>query len=90
MDFLFLKKELDTLGIENSGENTSNNIFINLNNVNFTNYIIKSLETKNIFVRGGWPHPYDRGFSVTGGPKYLMEKFLIAFKLFFLSYDKKS
>ena len=77
----FLKRELDTIGIENNGSNTGNNIFINLKDAALVNYMVKSLSQKNIYVRGDWPSPYNCGISVTGGPKYLIIQFI--FFIFF-------
>ena len=78
------KNELNLLGIEHNGGEMGNFIFINLKDNNWAKHIIISLRKKNIYVRGEWPAPFDGGFSVTGVPKNVMEKFFNEFKTLFL------
>ena len=83
----FLKSKLDHFGIEYNGGDIGNFIFINLNNSVLAQKIVRSLIQKNIYVRGGWPAPFDGGISVTGAPKHLMEIFFNEFKS--LLFEKK-
>jgi len=82
----FLKIELRKLNIEFNGGETGNYIYINLKSKNLSTQIVQELSNKNFFVRGGWPEPYDIGFSVTGAPKNIMKLF---YDNFYEIYSKK-
>ena len=38
-----------------------------------------SLKDKKIYIRGGWPVPYETGVSISGAPKNIMENFFEEF-----------
>ena len=78
--FIYLKKELDNIGVEYNGGESSNFIFINIRNKTKCRYIVKKLREKNIFVRDKWSNPFDNGFSVSGAPKKIMRTFIKEFK----------
>jgi len=77
--FRYVKRELDDIGIEYNGGNTSNFLFINLNDKKKSNMIVDNLKKQNIFVRGGWPEPFSKGFALTGAPTNILAKFMNAF-----------
>lgn len=78
--FIYLKKELDNIGVEYNGGENSNFIFINIKNKNKSRYIVRELRRKNIFVRDNWSKPFDNGFSISGAPKKIMKTFIREFK----------
>ncbi len=75
----YLKRELKKLSITFDGGSYGNFIFIDMKSVNKTYKIINYLRKKNIYVRGGWPSPFDRGFSLTLSSKKIMKKFIKEF-----------
>ena len=81
----YLKKMLAELEIETNGGVTGNFLFVNLNDKRLANVVVEELRKKKIFIRGGWPNPYDTGFSVTGAPINIMEEFFHEFALVFRS-----
>jgi len=76
----YLINELNHLGIEHTGGEMGNYIFINLKDPIMAQQIVLSLRQEDIYVRGNWPAPFDGGFSVAGAPKYLMKKFFEEFR----------
>ena len=78
--FKYLKEELDKIWVEYNGGDTSNFLYINIKNKENAKRISKKLKANGIHIRTGWPEPYDGGILVTGGPKYVMERFFIIFK----------
>ncbi len=72
----YLKKELDALGLEHNGGNSSNFLYVKTKNESQALKIKRGLENKNIRVRAGWPEPYSAGLCVTAGPKGAMRKFI--------------
>ena len=82
----YLKRELEKLGIEYNGGETGNFIYVNLRDVELANVIVQRLKDRQIYVRGGWPEPFDAGFSVTGAPKKIMEEFFHEFSIEFNSF----
>ena len=71
----FIKTKLDKLKIHYHGGNQGNFIFINFYDFKKNKDVIKYLESKKIFVRGGWQKPWNTGFSLSCGPKQLMQRF---------------
>ena len=82
----YLKRELDKLSIEYNGGETGNFIYVNLGNTELANDIVRRLKDRQIYIRGGWPEPFDAGFSVTGAPKEIMEEFFHEFSIEFNSF----
>lgn len=72
----YLKGEFDRLGLEHNGGDASNFIFVNLHDETLARGVVKALAARRVFIRGGWPEPFSGGFSVTGGPKQVMEAFV--------------
>jgi len=81
----YLKNGLMELNIEFDGGKDGCFIFVNLHDYEKKNKIVNKLKEKNIFVRGDWPSPYDEGFSITGAPKKIMQKFFKEFSQIFRS-----
>jgi len=75
----FLKEKLANLNIEFNGGEAGNYIYIDLKNEKNADQMVKKLSKKDIYVRGGWPKPYNTGFSITGAPKNIMEIFFNEF-----------
>jgi histidinol-phosphate aminotransferase len=75
--FKILKQLLDRKGIEYTGAEWSNFIYINLLSTQKASNTVKELQKRKIYVRGGWEAPFDTGFSVTGAP---LEQFKILLK----------
>ena len=86
--FSYLKSELKKLNIEFNGGNTGNFIFINIHDAGMARKIVNNLMDKKIYIRGRWPSPYDTGFSVTGAPMEIMEKFFEEFYQVYRSLSK--
>ncbi len=76
----YLKKELKILKVNYNGGNFGNFLFITLKNEKESKSIVKNLRKKNIYVRGGWEHPYNKGFSISCSSKNIMKIFLKEFK----------
>lgn len=72
----YLKSELDTLGLEYTGGDTSNFIFVDLHDRALVERLTRDLLKKKIYIRSNWPEPYSNGFSVTGSPKAIMKIFV--------------
>ena len=71
----YIKTKLNDLNIEYNGGDTGNFIYVNMKSADLANAIVESLRHENIYVRGGWPKPYDTGFTITGAPQDMMEIF---------------
>jgi len=72
----YLREEFGKLGLAHNGGNASNFIYVDAGNKDRVEKIKKALKAKNIYIRTGWPEPYSSGFSVTAGPKSVMERFI--------------
>ncbi len=75
----YLKRELNRLGLEYNGGNTSNHIFVRLQNKEMAKSVSSRLRKRKIYIRASWPKPYQDGFSVTGAPIPIMKKFIREF-----------
>ena len=75
----YLRSRLNKDQIEFNGGLNGNYIYINLKSEKKTRSVINYLRRKKIFVRGGWPNPFNKGFSVTGAEKKIMIKFYKSF-----------
>ena len=76
----YLQNKLKKDKIEFNGGFNGNYIYINLKSAKKTSFVLNYLKKNKIFVRGGWPKPFDQGFSVTGSKKNIMKKFYLNFK----------
>lgn len=76
----YLKEVLRKLGLEYSGAETSNFIYIELHDARLAKRAVEGLRRKNIYVRGNWPAPYAGGLTVAGAPLPMMKKFMDEFK----------
>ena len=45
--------------------------------------VLKNLREKQIYIRGGWPAPYEKWISISGAPKNILEEFFHEFSLTF-------
>ena len=75
----YLKIELDKIKIEHNGGINGNYLFINLKSKKISQEITLRLKKENIYVRGNWPKPFNKGILVSGGPKKIMKIFFICF-----------
>ena len=82
----YLKNELDKLSIDHTGGNYGNFVYIDLKSFSKNNKIINYLKKKNIYVRGGWPPPFDKGFSLTISSKKIMKIFVREFRKAIILY----
>ncbi len=60
------KKIINKYSIHHNGGNHRCFIYVNLNSKKFANNVVDELITKNIFVRGKWPKPFDKGILISG------------------------
>ena len=84
----YLKTELMNLNIEYNGGDAGNFIYINIHDADKARKIVDNLMDKKIYIRGRWPNPYDTGFSVTGAPMEIMDKFFNEFYQVYYSLIK--
>lgn len=82
---LFLKSNLKKNNIYFTGGNKGNFLFIHLNSEVAAKKIYKELKKNKIYIRIGWPKPFNSGLSVTGAPINIMKIFL---RKFLLAYNK--
>ncbi len=75
----YLKEKLQQSNIEFASGEAGNFLFINLKDRKLSEGIVQFLNKKNIYIRGGWPKPFDQGFSVTGAPISTMKIFYNSF-----------
>tara|TARA_E500000178_G_C17026897_1_gene758486 strand:- start:1753 stop:2835 length:1083 start_codon:yes stop_codon:yes gene_type:complete len=73
--FKFLKNNLKKNQVEFNGGENGNYIFINLKNLRKNKFIVNFLKKNKIFVRSGWPSPFNKGFSIAGTNKKNMKIF---------------
>lgn len=83
--FAYLKKELDCLGIEYNGGNDGNFIYVNFRDEQLCQKLVNGLREKKIYIRGGWPKPYETGVSISAAPKNIMESFFKEFSKVYLN-----
>jgi len=87
--FKHFKKKLFSHHIQYNGGNHGNFIYVNLNSKKFANYVIHKLRKKNIFIRGEWPKPYDKGVLISGTTFNNFKKFINEFFKIYNLYKKK-
>ena len=73
--FKYFKNKLDKLKVEYNGGNHGCFIYVKLKSKKFATHIIKQLKKRNIFVRGGWPKPYEKGILISGSTFKNFKKF---------------
>lgn len=71
----YIKNNLNKVNIEYNGGKTGNYIFINFKNKKLNSIIVKKLKEKKIYVRSGWPSPFDSGFCLSGSSEKNMKFF---------------
>ena len=71
----YLKHNLNKANIECNGGKTGNYIFINLKSRKINSTVVNKLKHKKIYVRSGWPSPFDRGFCLSGSSEKNMKFF---------------
>ena len=76
---IYLKKELTKLSVAYNGGTYGNSVYINMESTTRTNKIVNYLKKKNIYVRGGWSAPFNKGFSLSLSSKEIMKKFIKEF-----------
>ncbi|MCM8790605.1 MAG: histidinol-phosphate aminotransferase family protein [Candidatus Omnitrophica bacterium] len=86
----YLKGELDALGVEHNGGEASNFLYIEMHSKKRSADVVEGLRLRKVYVRGGWPAPYDTGFSVTAAPRPIMEIFVSQFRDTLMAEDPKS
>ena len=77
--FVYLKSELSKLGLEHNGGNEGNFLYVNFGDEQLSHKLVQGLREKKIYIRGGWPVPYETGVSISGAPKNIMENFFEEF-----------
>ena len=87
--FKFLVSQLKKSKIEHNGAVHGNYIFINLKSKKKSLFVTDFLKQKRIFVRTGWPSPFNQGFSLTGADIKIMKKFFYVFQKALSAYNKK-
>ncbi len=77
--FVYLKERLDEVGLEHDGGRCGNFLYVNLRNPEIIPALARDLRARDIYIREGWPAPFDGGFSITGAPRALLERFWVEF-----------
>ncbi len=77
----YVKKQLKKINISSEGK-YGNYLLINMDNHQKNENIIKFLKKNKIYVKGPWKKPYQNFFSISIGPKHLMDRFLFQIKRF--------
>lgn len=72
----YLKCEFNRLGLRHRGGDASNFIYVELRDGQTAGRLADMLKKKNIYIRAGWPEPFEAGFSVTAGPTAIMKCFV--------------
>jgi len=87
--FKYFKKKLDIYDIKYNGGKDSCFIYVELKNRKLAKLMIEKLKSKNIFVRGNWPKPYDKGILISGTTFKNFKIFSKEFFKIFNFYKKK-
>ena len=77
--FEYLKEYLDKFNLTYVGGTEGNFLFVELGNKDNVNELTAKLKERDIYIRNGWPAPFDTGFAITGAPVKVMEKFVQGF-----------
>ncbi len=75
-----VKGELSGLGLAYSGGDTSNFLYVAMDGADSARGLAARLKARGIYIRQGWPAPFDAGFSITGAPRLRMETFVAALR----------
>ena len=70
----FFKSKLKKLNLKYIGGTFGNYIFVEFSSKNQANLILRKLSLNKIYVRNGWPKPYDNGLLISGANKNTMTK----------------
>ncbi len=79
----FFQKKLKKIGIPYVGGNHGNYIFVSLKNKTEASKIYNELKYYKIYVRSGWPKPYDNGLLISGSNIKIMKDVSKVFENFF-------
>ncbi len=77
--FNFLKANLDEINLPYNGGNEGNFIFVDIGDKNKADLLVSELRKKDLYIRGGWPEPFDKGVAITGAPLNIMKRFMEGF-----------
>ena len=80
----FFQTKLKKLGLTYVGGNHGNYIFVNFKSKTQASLIYNKLKKNKIYVRNGWPKPYDSGLLISGSNKKIMNEVSKVFENFFL------
>ncbi len=72
----YLRREFNRLGLRHTGGDASNFIYVELRDARIAGRLADMLKKKNVYIRIGWPEPFEAGFSVTAGPTDIMKRFV--------------
>lgn len=72
----YLKKGLTRLKLKYNGGTSSNFLYVDMEDEALLARTVDALKARGVYIRGGWPRPYASGFTITGGPTTLMERFI--------------
>jgi len=87
--FVYLKNELTKMGLDYNGGNEGNFLYVDFKEKQISLQLLNRLRDKKIYIRGGWPRPYDTGLSISGAPKNVMEKFFKEFSKIYWNLSGK-
>lgn len=87
--FKYFKAQLNKLRIQHDGGNHGCFIYVNLSSKKFAALMVNKLRTKNIFVRGSWPKPYEKGILISGTTFQNFKRFSNEFFKIYNFYKKK-
>ena len=82
---VYLKSELNKLGLEHNGGNEGNFLYVNFRDEQLSHKLVHKLREKKIYIRGGWPVPYETGVSISAAPKNITENFFKEFSKVYLN-----
>ena len=73
------------LGLEHNGGNEGNFLYVNLRDEELSQKLVHKLREKKIYIRGGWPKPYETGVSISAAPKNIIKNFFKEFSKVYLN-----
>jgi histidinol-phosphate aminotransferase len=77
--FKYLKAELDKHGFKHNGGNDGNFLYVDLGSAELSSNVVKKLQERKIYIRGGWEEPFSKGVSITGASRKDLKKFFLEF-----------
>ena len=87
--FRYFKKKLNMHEISYNGGKDGCFIYVDLKSKKLARFVVKKLKSKNIFIRGNWPKPYDKGILISGTTFVNFKKFCYEFFKIINFYKKK-